>query len=45
MPIPVRSRRYDERYYAYMKNCSSDRKGFTTVSENYGMEDANDDLF
>ncbi|NCF69317.1 MAG: DUF87 domain-containing protein [Chloroflexi bacterium] len=45
MPIPVRSRRYDERFYADMKNCSSDRKGFTTVSENYGMEDANDDLF
>jgi len=28
-----------------MKDCSTDRKGFTTVPEEYRMDDANDDLF
>lgn len=45
MPIPIRSRRYDEHFYAEMKDCSTDRKGFTTVPEDYRMDDANDDLF
>jgi DNA helicase HerA-like ATPase len=45
MPIPIRSRRYDEHFYADMKDCATDRKGFTTVPEGYRMDDANDDLF
>ncbi len=28
-----------------MKDCATDRKGFTTVPEDYRMDDANDDLF
>ena len=45
MPIPIRSRRYDEHFYADMKDCSTDRKGFITVPEDYRMDNANDDLF
>ncbi|MFN2181564.1 MAG: hypothetical protein ACK2UV_18940, partial [Candidatus Promineifilaceae bacterium] len=44
MPIPVRSRRYDELFYADMKNCQGERGG-DTPGDDYGMDDANDDLF
>jgi len=44
MPIPVRSRRYDETFYGAMKNCQGE-KGADTLGDDYGMEDANDDLF
>ena len=47
MPIPIRSRRYDERFYADMKECSpsSAKSGFTALSDDYGEEAANEDLF
>ena len=45
MPIPIRSRRYDERFYADMKGCSSDQGGFSAVPDSYESADANDDLF
>jgi DNA helicase HerA-like ATPase len=45
MPIPVRSRRYDESFYKEMKNCSSDKKGSSTLPDDYGIKAANDDFF
>lgn len=45
MPIPIRSRRYDERFYADMKDCGSGQGDFTAVPVDYGSADANDDLF
>jgi hypothetical protein len=44
MPIPVRSRRYDEKFYADMRECP-DGRGTDTLPDDYGMDDANDDLF
>jgi DNA helicase HerA-like ATPase len=45
MPIPIRSRRYDERFYADMKGCGSGQGSFTAVPAGYDSADANDDLF
>ena len=45
MPIPIRSRRYDEQFYADMKECGSGREAFTAVPDNYDSTDANEDLF
>ncbi len=45
MPIPIRSRRYDEQFYADMKECSSGQGAFTAVPDSYDNTDANDDLF
>jgi DNA helicase HerA-like ATPase len=45
MPIPIRSRRYDERFYADMKECGSGQGAFTAVPDSYDSADANDDLF
>ncbi len=45
MPIPIRSRRYDDRFYADMKDCGSGQGDFTAVPVDYGSADANDDLF
>ncbi|MCA9952599.1 MAG: ATP-binding protein [Anaerolineales bacterium] len=44
MPIPVRSRRYDEKFYQEMK-AGKKRAGAATLPENYSIDDANDDLF
>ena len=44
MPIPVRSRRYDEAFYAEMKGCHGG-KGAGSLPDDYGMVDANDELF
>ncbi len=47
MPIPVRSRRYDERFYAEMKGCSpaSAKSKFKSLPAEYGEDEVNDDLF
>jgi hypothetical protein len=45
MPIPVRSRRYDEDFYKEMKKCGDDKKGPSSLPDNYGIEAANDDFF
>ena len=45
MPIPIRSRRYNEQFYADMKNCSPGKNASTSLPDDYGMEDANADLF
>jgi DNA helicase HerA-like ATPase len=45
MPIPVRSRRYDQQFYDDMRGCGADKGNFSTVPENYSNVDANDDLF
>jgi DNA helicase HerA-like ATPase len=45
MPIPIRSRRYDEQFYADMKGCASGQGGFSAVPDSYDSADANDDLF
>ena len=46
MPIPIRSRRYDEQFYTDMKGCGSGQGGFSTVvPDSYDNADANDDLF
>ena len=44
MPIPVRSRRYDEKFYQEMK-AGKKRAGAATLPENYSIDEANDDLF
>ena len=44
MPIPVRSRRYDENFYKEMKKCYGEKGGSTSLPDDYGMEDANKDL-
>ena len=43
MPIPVRSRRYDEEFYREMKGQTAAK--LFTVPDNYSLEEANDDLF
>jgi len=45
MPIPVRSRRYDEDFYREMKKCGGDKKGSSALPDNYGIKTANDDFF
>ena len=45
MPIPIRSRRYDELFYREMKACSSEKNAIVDLPEEYGMAEANDDLF
>ena len=45
MPIPVRSRRYDNTFYTEMKKCGQDNGGPTSVPEDHGIDSANDDLF
>ncbi len=45
MPIPVRSRRYDEKFYQEMKAGRSSRGNLSAVGDDYGIENANDDLF
>jgi uncharacterized protein len=47
MPIPIRSRRYDERFYADMKACSPSKatSSFKTLPDNYDEASVNEDLF
>jgi DNA helicase HerA-like ATPase len=47
MPIPVRSRRYDDAFFAEMKECSptSSKNSISKVGDDYDSKDANDDLF
>ena len=47
MPIPVRSRRYDEGFFADMKKCSpsSSKSKKTSVPDDYNANAANEDLF
>lgn len=45
MPIPIRSRRYDDQFYNDMKGCGGDKGSFSTVPNSYTEQDANDDLF
>ena len=46
MPIPVKSRRYDEQFYQDMKKQKRSKKGgATSPSGNYSFDDANDELF
>ncbi len=45
MPIPVRSRRYDEDFYREMRSCGGGQVHFSNVPEDYTAADANDDLF
>lgn len=42
MPIPVRSRRYDEQFYQEMRGS---QKGGSSLPDDYGVANANDDLF
>jgi len=41
MPIPIRSRRYDKRFFDEMRG----RAGAPALERTYGREDLNDDLF
>jgi hypothetical protein len=41
MPIPIRSRRYDQRFYDEMRG----RPSPTLPGERYTLQNANDDLF
>jgi len=41
MPIPIRSRRYDQRFYDEMRG----RPAPTLPAERYTLQKANDDLF
>jgi DNA helicase HerA-like ATPase len=45
MPIPVRSRRYDENFYKEMKDCGESGVGISAVPDDYNRQEANDDLF
>ncbi|MFL7839430.1 MAG: ATP-binding protein [Candidatus Promineifilaceae bacterium] len=45
MPIPVRSRRYDDDFYKEMKKCGNEKGGISPLPSNYGIEDANNDFF
>ena len=45
MPIPVRSRRYDEKFYQDMKDGKKRAGGLSPLPDNYSVDDANDDLF
>ena len=45
MPIPIRSRRYNEQFYADMKKCGGEKGGTTSLPDDYGIENANDDFF
>ncbi len=45
MPIPIRSRRYDETFYKEMKGCGDGGSDFSAVSDSYDHRAANDDLF
>ncbi len=45
MPIPIRSRRYDDGFYREMQECNSDESGTSPLPDEYGMEDANKDFF
>ncbi|MDX1413698.1 MAG: DUF87 domain-containing protein [Candidatus Promineifilaceae bacterium] len=47
MPIPIRSRRYDDRFYAKMKGCSPGKKnrGISELPDDYDASAANVDLF
>jgi hypothetical protein len=41
MPIPIRSRRYDEAFYKDMRDCAKQPR----LKEGYSAKDANEDLF
>ncbi len=47
MPIPIRSRRYDDKFYSDMKGCSptSTKNSLKALADDYGSAEANDDLF
>jgi DNA helicase HerA-like ATPase len=45
MPIPVRSRRYDDAFYQEMKKCAGDKGGFAPLPDDYGIDAANEDFF
>lgn len=47
MPIPIKSRRYDQNFYNEMKGRkTADKKpGLTVLPDSYNHEDANDELF
>lgn len=45
MPIPVRSRRYDEQFYRDMKGRKSEKAGIFTLPDDYSVDAINDDLF
>ncbi len=45
MPIPIRSRRYDEAFYRAMGDCRDGRGRAGDLPPSYGMASANDDLF
>jgi hypothetical protein len=45
MPIPVRSRRYDESFYQEMRQGRAGKAGIAPPPAGYSLKDANDDLF
>lgn len=45
MPIPVRSRRYDQSFYDEIKGCGGNSGRLTELPASYSADDANDDLF
>jgi DNA helicase HerA-like ATPase len=45
MPIPIRSRRYDDNFYNEMKKCGSDMDRTSPRPGDYGIDAANEDFF